>query len=207
MPEKFYDKFYKKHQKSDKATKETSGKSSKLKKDDKKYEKSVASSGQKSYRSKNTGKNIRRHSDDNKKRIDFTSEPLFETDKIPEDSKKILETFDEIIQGIHPLNSKQRQQLPDNIKKLSHQLTDERSERRLGYMNEKIQLISYVRYYTWWNLVRLSRLFSNMPAESFPCTDSICLDIGSGPLTVISALWLARPELRKLKLTWYCYIF
>ncbi len=204
MPEKFYDKFYKKHQKAEKTTKKTSEKSSHVKKDDKNHIKSGKQSEQKNSRQKNARSPLHSQYDEKKKRIEFISTPLFETNRIPEESKKILENFDEIVQGIHPLNSKQRQQLPDNIRSLSHQLTDERSERRLGYMNEKIQLISYVRYYTWWNLVRLSRLFSNMPAESFPETACTCLDIGSGPLTVITALWLARPELRKLKLTWYC---
>jgi hypothetical protein len=71
-------------------------------------------------------------------------------------------------------------------------------------MNDNIQLSSYVRYYTWWNLVRLTRLFANIPASVFPTSDCTCLDLGSGPLTVVTALWLARPELRKLKLTWYC---
>ena len=71
-------------------------------------------------------------------------------------------------------------------------------------MNDNIQLSSYVRYYTWWNLIRLTRLFSNLQSELFPKKESICLDLGTGPLTLIIALWLARPELRKLKLTWYC---
>lgn len=123
----------------------------------------------------------------------------------------LLDSFDEIIQGVQPLNSRQLQQLPDNIRSLSHQLTDERSTRRLGYMNDKVQLSSYVRYYTWWNLVRLTRLFANLPKEAFPAprTDdpaakTICLDLGSGPLTVVIALWLARPDLRPQNLTWYC---
>ena len=129
---------------------------------------------------------------------------LFSTKNIPSDAKKILEDFDQIVQSVRPLNSRQIQQLPDNIKMLSHQLTDKRRERRLGYLNDNIQLSSYVRYYTWWNLVRLTRLFSNLPEESFPQENQICLDCGTGPLTVIIALWLARPELRKHKLTWYC---
>lgn len=128
----------------------------------------------------------------------------FDLDSVPADAKKILEDFDSIVQGVRPLNSKQLQQLPDNIRNLSHQLTDQRSERRLGYMNENVQLSSYVRYYTWWNLVRLTRLFSNLPEDCFPQEKCICLDAGSGPLTVVTALWLARPELRKLDLTWYC---
>lgn len=128
----------------------------------------------------------------------------FDAKKISQDAQKILLNFDDIIQGVCPLNSKQLQQLPENIRELSHQLTDKRSERRLGYMNETSQLSSYVRYYTWWNLVRLTRLFANLPSQVFPKDDCICLDIGSGPLTVINALWLSRPELRNLKLTWYC---
>lgn len=129
---------------------------------------------------------------------------LFDTTRLAKDSVDILNSFDEIIQGVRPLNSRQLQQLPEHIRELSHQLTDDRASRRLGYMNDNIQLSSYVRYYTWWNLVRLTRLFANLPDSVFPVADSTCLDLGSGPLTVVTALWLARPELRKLKLTWYC---
>ena len=133
---------------------------------------------------------------------------LFDMAKVPSDAAKIINDFDKIIQGVRPLNSRQLQQLPQNIRSLSQQMTSDRASRRLGYMNENIQLSSYVRYFTWWNLVRLTRLFSNLPAECFPTnTDAnpvICLDLGSGPLTVVTALFLARPELRKLKLTWYC---
>ena len=129
---------------------------------------------------------------------------LFDTTRLSKDSVAILNSFDEIIQGVRPLNSRQLQQLPEHIRNLSHQLTDDRASRRLGYMNDNIQLSSYVRYYTWWNLVRLTRLFANLPDSVFPTSDTTCLDLGSGPLTVVTALWLARPELRKLHLTWYC---
>ena len=129
---------------------------------------------------------------------------LFDTTNLSKDSVSILNSFDEIIQGVRPLNSRQLQQLPEHIRDLSHQLTDDRASRRLGYMNDNIQLSSYVRYYTWWNLVRLTRLFANLPDSVFPTSDTTCLDLGSGPLTVVTALWLARPELRKFRLTWYC---
>lgn len=129
---------------------------------------------------------------------------LFDTSRLTKDSVAILNSFDEIIQGVRPLNSRQLQQLPEHIRELSHQLTDDRASRRLGYMNDNVQLSSYVRYYTWWNLVRLTRLFANLPDSVFPTADCTCLDLGSGPLTVVTALWLARPELRKLPLTWYC---
>ena len=130
--------------------------------------------------------------------------PLFQSSQVPADAKKLIENFDQIIQNIKPLNSRQMQQLPENIRNLSHQMTDQRSARRLGYMNENIQLSAYVRYFTWWNLVRLTKLFSNFPSECFPCGDEICMDLGSGPLTVVTALWLSRPELRQKNLTWYC---
>ena len=143
---------------------------------------------------------------------------------------QVLENFDKTIQSVRPLNSRQLQALPEQIRDLSHQLTDERGSRRLGYMNENIQLSSYVRYFTWWNLVRLTRLFSNLPESAFPCGEvppagdsapaqvkvppatasapdapyTSCLDLGSGPLTLVTALWISRPELRNKKLTWYC---
>ena len=91
---------------------------------------------------------------------------LFDVSKVPADIAEIIENFDKIIQNIRPLNSKQMQQLPENIRSLSHQMTDDRAARRLGYMNENAQLSSYVRYFTWWNLVRLTRLFSNLPDQS-----------------------------------------
>ncbi|MCQ2584569.1 MAG: small ribosomal subunit Rsm22 family protein [Treponema sp.] len=129
---------------------------------------------------------------------------LFDKSNISADSMDILENFDSIVQSVRPLNSKQLQQLPHNIKEFSHQLTDERGSRRLGYMNEAIQLSVYTRYYLWWNLVRQVRLFSNLNASAFPSKDEvIALDIGTGPLTVVTALWLARPELRTKKITWY----
>ena len=164
---------------------------------------------------KQTGKKVTKTSDRNRKPTSQFKEKkssvvysklnsLFNISKLPPESISVLNNFDDVIQGVKPLNSRQLQQLPDNIRSLSHQLTDKRSERRLGYMNDNVQLSSYVRYYTWWNLVRLTRLFSNLPDSVFPKTDCVALDLGSGPLTVITALWLARPELRSLKINWYC---
>ena len=130
---------------------------------------------------------------------------LLAESSIPADAKKILAEFDKIISSTHPLNSKQRALLPKNILELSHTLTDERTERRLGYMNQPATLSAYTHYYLWWNLVRLTRLFSNLPSQLFNLKEnSICLDMGSGPLTVPIAVMLARPELRAKELTWYC---
>lgn len=132
-------------------------------------------------------------------------ENLFASEKIPEDAKKIIEEFDKVVESTHPLNSKQKLLLPKQIRSLSHFLTDERGERRLGYMNQTVLLSAYVNYYTWWNLIRLVRLFSNIDKKFFDVKDSsVFLDLGSGPLTVPLALFLSRPELRKKHITFYC---
>lgn len=212
MAENFYDKFYKHSGKKNSDKKTQSFKKTSYKDTDKTP--SIKNTEQ--HKTASTRKPV--YTDQHKTKSPvytdqhktFSTNPftiensLFLNEALENDTVSILNNFDEIIQGVRPLNSRQLQQLPDNIKALSHQLTDQRSERRLGYMNDNIQLSSYVRYYTWWNLVRLTRLFSNLPEELFPKKESICLDLGTGPLTLIIALWLAKPELRKLKLTWYC---
>lgn len=125
---------------------------------------------------------------------------------LPSESAKILQNFDAVLQSIKPLNSKHLLSLPDTIRELSHQLTDERSKRRIGYMNQAAYLSAYSRYFMWWNLIRLTNLFSGFEAQAFSnlSDNSFCLDVGSGPLTVPIALLLSRPELRTKKITWYC---
>ncbi len=125
---------------------------------------------------------------------------------LDKDSQKVLDVFDTIVQGVQPLNSKQLRLLPQNIRQMSHELTDERFSRKSGYMNEATRLSAYTRYFMWWNLVRLTQVFSGLPKDTFSMLkdDSYCLDLGSGPLTLPIALYLARPELRSKKLNWYC---
>ena len=127
---------------------------------------------------------------------------LFDIKNLPADAKKILQDFDQVAQSAMPANSKQLVIISKIIRELSHQMTDDRGSRRLGYMNEKTFLSAYVRYFMWWNLVRLARLFANLDFD-FLSDGDVCLDIGSGPLTLPCALWLARPDLRQKKLVWY----
>lgn len=132
-------------------------------------------------------------------------QPLFSFSKIPSESRKILENFDEIINSVRPLNAKQKQSLPIDIKNLSHNLTDSRKSRRIGYMNAHQEISAYVNYFLWWNLVRLVPLFSGLEENAFCLKDGdAVLDLGSGPLTVAISLWLARPELRSKKIKFYC---
>lgn len=125
--------------------------------------------------------------------------------ELPAESRQILENFDSIVQGIRPLSSRQLLRLPENIRDVSHLLTDQRGDRRMGYLNDTVALSAYMRYFQWWNLLRLTRLFAGLKPSQLNVPDNgICLDIGCGPLTVPIALWLARPDLREKKLTWYC---
>ena len=118
------------------------------------------------------------------------------------ETKALLNAFPEIVQSVFPLDSKKIQALPNDIRELSHELTDERSERRVGYMNEPAVLGAYIRYYQWWNLVRLTRIFASLPLEL--SDGDAAVDLGSGPLTLPIALWMARPDLRTKKILWYC---
>lgn len=130
---------------------------------------------------------------------------LFARSSLDESAVTVIEDFEAIVNSVYPLTSRQRALLPSQIRSLSHELTDEREERRMGYMNETTALSAYIHYYLWWNIVRLTRVFANLPESFFNLTDgSVCLDIGSGPLTVPIALFLSRPELRSKKLTFYC---
>ncbi|MGL4981627.1 MAG: small ribosomal subunit Rsm22 family protein [Treponemataceae bacterium] len=118
----------------------------------------------------------------------------------------ILENFDKILHDLYPLSSKQLSFLPQNVKRLSHLLTDERNERLVTYMNNKSHLSAYTHYFMWWNLLRLFSIFAGFSPAAFAFLQdgSSVLDIGSGTLTLPIALWLARPELRKKNLTFYC---
>lgn len=140
----------------------------------------------------------------NPKRRPYTAptlgSPVF--GELSKETIKLLNEFPEIVQSVLPLDSKKMHGLPFAIKELSHELTDERGERRLGYMNDPAKLSAYIRYFQWWNLVRLCNLFTSM---EFNLEDGdAAVDLGSGPLTLPIALWMARPDLRAKKLTWYC---
>lgn len=133
---------------------------------------------------------------------------MFSQAAIPAESKKIIENFDDIVADVRNLSGKQRVSLYGAIKNLSHQLTDDRNSRRLGYMNEAGYISAYISYFMWWNLVRQVSLFANLPKSAFTSLvnseQPVAIDVGSGTLTAVIALWLARPELRSKKITWYC---
>ena len=149
-----------------------------------------------------------RHESAERKKFASLRRELFAESAIPAESREIIEHFDDIVSSVRNLSGKQKVALYGKIKNLSHQLTDDRGSRRLGYMNEASYISAYISYFMWWNLVRMTRLFANLPKSAFESLAKsekpVALDVGSGTLTVVIALWLARPELRSKKISWYC---
>ncbi|GMO46855.1 MAG: small ribosomal subunit Rsm22 family protein [Treponemataceae bacterium] len=129
--------------------------------------------------------------------------PVFGT--LPDDAKNVLDSYDVCIKSAMPLPPQKERLLPKTIFALALSLTSERGGRRIGYLNDPANIAAYIWYYHWWNLARLTRLFAALPADFFCAPDGgVCADIGSGPLTAVSAMYLSRPELREKNLTWYC---
>ena len=126
--------------------------------------------------------------------------PVFS--ELTAEAKKILEHFPDILAQVLPLDAKKKQLLPQHIHTLFHELTDERSSRKTHYLNDPVKLSAYTHYYVWWNLVRLTKLLQNLDIRLDD--GNYAADFGSGPLTFVCALWIAKPELRKKRLTWYC---
>lgn len=100
------------------------------------------------------------------------------------------------------LSGTHAKELPFAVRDLSRLLTQDRALLSSSYWINKRLLTAYCRYFLPWNLVRLSWM---LPGLDLPLAEGdTVLDLGSGPLTVPLALWLARPELRAKPLTLVC---
>ncbi|MDR0586634.1 MAG: small ribosomal subunit Rsm22 family protein [Treponema sp.] len=137
----------------------------------------------------------------------------------------VLKSLLGVIEKTFPVPGRFRSSLPRDVAELSRLLTSARSEREDGYLNRPNLLSAYLRYFLPWNVFRLYRLFSlvsglnetgclsqengDLPEGSagpFPglTGGDAVTDLGSGPLTLPVALWLFRPELRKIDLEFRC---
>ncbi|MCR4823624.1 MAG: hypothetical protein K5873_12220 [Treponema sp.] len=210
MSGNFYDKFYKKSSDS-KKEKKSSEKKPDLKSEKKEFSKKSGFPSDRKERGERKASHIQGKKSSFKNPVKNSSifrQEMFAMDKVPLESQKIIAQFDEIVSSVRNLSGKQKIALYPTIKNLSHQLTDDRSSRRLGYMNEASYISAYISYFMWWNLVRLTRLFSNLPESAFEnlkkSEKPVLLDIGSGTLALVISLWLSRPELRSKKITCYC---
>jgi hypothetical protein len=118
------------------------------------------------------------------------------------EERRLLARFPALVDSVLPLPGRFRAALPRDVAELSRLLTSGRGDRRDGYLGRPELLSAYLRYFLPWNLYRLSRL---LPALPLTLGDGdLIIDLGSGPLTLVLALWLFRPGLRDRSLEFRC---
>ncbi len=124
-----------------------------------------------------------------------------------------LQDFPKILHSVQPMQTKHRVLLPKAIEELSTRLTSERSLLQQPYWSAPRFTSAYIWYFLPWNILRLSRLLHGltlpeptpMPVKkNGPAVPRIFADLGSGPLSLPIALWLAKPEWRHIPLTVLC---
>jgi len=101
-----------------------------------------------------------------------------------------------------PIPGRFRSALPSDIAELSQLLTNRRGDRSLSYLTRPNFLSAYLHYFLPWNLYRLCLILPALDIN-LSAQDTIT-DIGCGPLTFASALWISRPDLRKIPLEINC---
>ena len=118
-------------------------------------------------------------------------------------AQQALTDYADLLREVMPMKAAHRRRLGDNIQELSSFLIEDRAE-FLGrdYLHAPAALGAYLWYFLPWNLVRLSRLLGGLDLD-LPEGATI-VDLGSGPLTVVQALALARPDLLTRELHFHC---
>jgi hypothetical protein len=107
-----------------------------------------------------------------------------------------------LIDKTFPMPGRFYSTLPSQVAELSRLLTGARGDRSLSYLSRPNFLSAYLRYFLPWNIIRLCRL---LPSLDIPLrAGDTVIDLGSGPLTFVCALWLSRPDLRAIPLEFYC---
>jgi hypothetical protein len=107
-----------------------------------------------------------------------------------------------LIEKTFPMPGRFYSTLPSQVAELSRLLTGARGDRSLSYLSRPNFLSAYLRYFLPWNIIRLCRL---LPSLEIPLrAGDIIVDLGSGPLTFVCALWISRPDLRAIPLEFYC---
>lgn len=120
------------------------------------------------------------------------------------EAQDILLNFPAILNEVWPLKKTHREKLPTDIAELSKLLTSNRGELPdLPYWSKPGFVSAYLYYFLPWNLIRLIRVIQGLPLlkpVEKDGLDPVLYDIGSGPFTLILALWIAKPEWRQLPL-------
>jgi hypothetical protein len=117
-------------------------------------------------------------------------------------TKKTSGFLSALIDKTFPMPGRFYSALPSQVAELSRLLTGARGDRSLSYLGRPNYLSAYLRYFLPWNILRLCRL---LPSLDIPLrAGDLITDLGSGPLTFASALWLSRPDLRSITLEFIC---
>jgi ribosomal protein RSM22 (predicted rRNA methylase) len=123
------------------------------------------------------------------------------------DQRLALERLPAALDAAMPLKAAHRRDLPEAVRELSARLTCERGGQDRPYWSSPRLASAYLRYVLPWNLLRLIRLIGalELPDPPVEATErAMLLDIGSGPLTLPLALWLAKPQWRETPLDVAC---
>jgi len=118
------------------------------------------------------------------------------------ETKKTPDSLSSLIDKTFPMPGRFHSALPSQVAELSRLLTGARGDRSLSYLSRPNYLSAYLRYFLPWNILRLRRILPSLDL-SLRAGDVIT-DLGSGPLTFVSALWLSRPDLRAVPLEFIC---
>jgi len=121
---------------------------------------------------------------------------------LSEETRKALATIPALVEKTFPIPARFRATLPSDVAELFSLLTSRRTERGASYLGKPTLLSAYLRYYMPWNIYRLCRLLSALPIE-LKSGDAVN-DLGAGPLTLASSLWISRPDLREIPLEIRC---
>ena len=114
----------------------------------------------------------------------------------------MMDSIPALIEKTFPMPGRFRSSLPAQVAELSRLLTAGRGDRALSYLSRPHFLAAYLRYFLPWNLCRLCLL---LPELELGLSDGDTItDLGCGTLTLVSALWISRPELRDLALEFRC---
>ncbi|MCL2599557.1 MAG: rRNA methyltransferase [Treponema sp.] len=121
---------------------------------------------------------------------------------LPPETHRLLDGIPALIDKTFPLPGRFRSKLPSDVAELSHLLTSGRGERGLSYLGRPNLLSAYLRFFLPWNLYRLCRLLPGLNIALG--ANDVVTDLGCGPFTVAAALWICRPDLRRIPLEFNC---
>ncbi|MCL2380046.1 MAG: rRNA methyltransferase [Treponema sp.] len=118
------------------------------------------------------------------------------------EGRRVLNRLPRLIDKVFPMPGRFRSGLPRDVAELSGLLTANREDRGASYLGKPALLSAYLRYFMPWNIYRLCRLLPGLPLD-LKSHDTVN-DVGAGPLTLAAALWISRPDLRRLPLEFRC---